>query len=67
MPPALPLLSTKRATPPGFGKTTLLSAWLQLAALSMRNRSDGAEFIRSLSGTHAHLADYFIEEMTFVS
>ncbi len=38
-------------------------AGLQLAALSMRDRTDRAEFIRSLSGTHTYLADYFIEEI----
>ena len=38
-------------------------AGLQLAALSMRTRTDRAEFIRSLSGTHTYLADYFIEEI----
>jgi LuxR family maltose regulon positive regulatory protein len=38
-------------------------AGLQLAALSMRDRTDRTEFIRSLSGTHTYIADYFIEEI----
>ncbi|CAG0927703.1 HTH-type transcriptional regulator MalT [Thermoflexales bacterium] len=38
-------------------------AGLQLAALSLSERTDRAAFIRSLSGTHAYIADYFIEEI----
>lgn len=38
-------------------------AELQLAALSIRARTDRAEFIRALSGTHVYLADHFIEEI----
>jgi LuxR family transcriptional regulator, maltose regulon positive regulatory protein len=38
-------------------------AGLQLAALSMSERVDRAAFIRSLSGTHVYIADYFIEEI----
>jgi LuxR family transcriptional regulator, maltose regulon positive regulatory protein len=38
-------------------------AGLQLAALSLHERTDRAQFIRSLSGTHAYIADYFVEEI----
>jgi ATP/maltotriose-dependent transcriptional regulator MalT len=38
-------------------------AGLYLAGLSLRARSDGAEFVASFSGEQRHLADYLVEEV----
>ncbi len=38
-------------------------ASLQLAALSMRGRSDLPAFIRNFTGSHAYIADYLVEEV----
>jgi LuxR family maltose regulon positive regulatory protein len=38
-------------------------AGLQMAAISLRGRTDTAQFIRSLAGTNRYLLDYLIEEV----
>lgn len=38
-------------------------AGLQLAALSLQGRSDGADFIRAFTGSHHFVLDYLIEEV----
>jgi LuxR family maltose regulon positive regulatory protein len=38
-------------------------AGLQMAALSMRGRSDTAEFIQAFTGTHHFVLDYLLEEV----
>lgn len=38
-------------------------AGLQLAALALTGREDGKAFIRSLTGSHAHIADYLAEDV----
>jgi LuxR family transcriptional regulator, maltose regulon positive regulatory protein len=38
-------------------------AGLQLAAISLRNKQDFAEFIYSFSGSHRHIIDYLAEEV----
>ncbi len=38
-------------------------AGLQLAALSMRDRSDPGEFLESFAGSHRHVLDYLVEEV----
>lgn len=39
------------------------AAGLYLAGLSLRTRTDGAEFVASFSGEQRHLADYLLEEV----
>lgn len=39
------------------------AAGLLMAALSLRNRSDTADFIRTFSGSHAFVIDYLAEEI----
>lgn len=39
------------------------AAGLQLAALSMRGRSDLAGFIKAFTGSHAYVAEYLLEEV----
>ncbi|MEA3438974.1 MAG: LuxR C-terminal-related transcriptional regulator, partial [Chloroflexota bacterium] len=38
-------------------------AGLQMAALSMRNRSDSSQFIHSFAGSHRFVLDYLMEEV----
>ncbi|MBI5963637.1 MAG: hypothetical protein HY863_09205 [Chloroflexi bacterium] len=38
-------------------------ASLQLAAISMKGRSDVAEFIKAFTGSHVYVAEYLIEEV----
>jgi len=38
-------------------------AGLQLAALSMKGRSDIAEFIKAFTGSHVYVAEYLVEEV----
>ena len=38
-------------------------AGLQLAALSLQNRSDTDAFIQAFTGSHIFVADYLIEEV----
>lgn len=38
-------------------------AGLQLAALSMQNRSDVSRFIQAFTGSHRHIVDYLAEEV----
>jgi LuxR family maltose regulon positive regulatory protein len=38
-------------------------AGLQLAALSMRDRSDAADFVAAFSGSHRHVIDYLADEV----
>ena len=38
-------------------------ASLQLAALSMKGRSDASAFIRAFTGSHAYVAEYLVEEV----
>ena len=38
-------------------------ASLQLAAISMKGRSDVAEFIKAFTGSHSYVAEYLIEEV----
>jgi LuxR family maltose regulon positive regulatory protein len=39
------------------------AAGLQLAALSMKGRSDIAGFVEALKGSHVYIADYLVEEV----
>ena len=39
------------------------AAGLQLAALSLRNRSDAGEFIAAVTGSHRFVVDYLVEEV----
>jgi LuxR family maltose regulon positive regulatory protein len=38
-------------------------AGLQLAALSIRNRSDPGDFLESFAGSHRHVLDYLVQEV----
>ncbi len=38
-------------------------AGLQMAALSMRDRRDVSNFIRTFTGSHAYIIDYLMEEV----
>lgn len=44
-------------------KTEGWAAGLQLAAISMKGRTDADRFIESLSGIHVYIAEYLIEEV----
>jgi LuxR family maltose regulon positive regulatory protein len=39
------------------------AAGLQMAALSLQNRADHAEFIRTFGGSHRYIMDYLVEEV----
>ena len=39
------------------------AAGLQLAALSMRGRSEPGDFVNSLKGSHVYIAEYLVEEV----
>jgi LuxR family maltose regulon positive regulatory protein len=45
------------------GRTEGWAAGLQLAALSLRESGDKAEFVEAFRGTHRHVLDYLIEEV----